>query len=137
MRQTPEQVWGFLADPPNSVLWDRSVAELIPHSPDPAGVGYEATTVAPSGMRQQLRITEYRPSSTLRFVLLESSMFKRAELSFLIDHTPEGTRIVHVIELHLHRRLFYPVLRLTSKPALARDLARLKAALAEAYPSKA
>jgi hypothetical protein len=57
VRQTPEQVWEFLAFPPNAARWDRSVAEVIPQTDGPVGEGYEAITVSPGGM---LRLTSRR-----------------------------------------------------------------------------
>jgi uncharacterized protein YndB with AHSA1/START domain len=134
VRQPPEQAWSFLADPFNSPRWDRSVAEVIPSSAGPVGVGWEATTIAPSGMRQSFRITEYVPNRTLSFVLLESSMFEQAELRFVLNRVAEGTDIVHVIEATPRTWLLRAVLRLVSRRALGRDLGYLKAALEHTYP---
>ena len=50
--QDIEQVWLFLSDPLTAPRWDRSVADVVPLSNAPVGVGYEAMTIAPSGKRQ-------------------------------------------------------------------------------------
>jgi hypothetical protein len=80
----------FLGDPLTAPSWDRSVAQVVPRSTAPVGVGYEAMTVAPSGKRQRFRITRYDTEPELAFVLLESRLFRRAELSFQLDRVPDG-----------------------------------------------
>ncbi|MEU8663796.1 SRPBCC family protein [Actinoplanes philippinensis] len=131
-----EQVWDFLGDPVvTTPLWDRSVAAVVPRSAVPVGVGWEATTVSPSGKRQDFRVTAYDPGRRLSFALLTSAMFKRADLTFQLTRTPSGTRIDHVLDLELRIPLLGPVLRLTSKRALGTDLDLLKKALAEFYRS--
>ena len=80
--QDIRQVWRFLGDPLTALSWNRSVAQVVPLSTAPVGVGYEAMTVAPSGKRQRSRITRYDTERELAFVLLESRLFRRAELSF-------------------------------------------------------
>jgi hypothetical protein len=127
--QDIRQVWRFLSDPLNAAVWDRSVAEVIPLSTAPVGVGYEATTVAPSGKRQRFRITRYDAERALAFVLLESRMFRRAELSFHLDGVSDGTSILHRIELNLRTPLLAPVLRLASRKALGTDMEYLRRAL--------
>jgi hypothetical protein len=37
--QTNEQVWRFFEDYSNLAKWDRSVAQVVPTSPAPFGVG--------------------------------------------------------------------------------------------------
>ena len=71
----------------------------------------------------------------MSFALLTSAMFKRADLTFQLTRTPSGTRIDHVLDLELRNPFLGPVLRLTSKRALATDLGLLKKALAEFYRS--
>jgi uncharacterized protein YndB with AHSA1/START domain len=136
VEQSVEQVWDFLADPIASTpRWDRSVAAVIPRSAVPVGVGWEATTVSPSGKRQDFRITTYHPGRQLSFTLLSSLIFKSAELTFQLTRTPSGTRIDHVLDLELRNPLLWPVLRLTGKRALGTDLRLLKMALAAFYGS--
>ncbi|MEV7629668.1 SRPBCC family protein [Actinoplanes sp. NPDC089786] len=131
--QPVDQVWAFLSDPVDSTpRWDRSIAEVIPRTTAPVGVGWEATTVSPSGKRQDFRVTAYHPGRSLTFTLLSSPMFRRADLTFQLTPTPSGTRIDHTIELTLRNPLLGPVLRLTSGRALATDLALLRDALTEA-----
>lgn len=123
-------VWRFLSDPLTAPRWDRSVAEVVPLSTGPVGVGYEAMTIAPSGKRQRFRITRYDAEREVAFVLLESHLFRRAELSFRLDSVSDGTSILHQIDLDLRSPLLAPVLRLTSRNALGADLERLRRALA-------
>ena len=132
--QNVDQVWSFLADPVvTTPRWDRSVAEVIPHSDGPVGVGWTATTVSPSGKRQDFSITAFVPQRQLTFALLSSRMFTRAELTFRLTPEPSGIHIDHVIDLDLRSRLLGPVLRLTTKRALGVDLDLLKKALVEFY----
>lgn len=130
--QDIQQVWQFLGDPLTAPHWDRSVAEVIPLSTAPVSVGYEAMTVAPSGKRQRFRITRYEAEQELAFVLLESSLFRRAELSFRLARVPGGTSILHRIDLDVRTPLLTPVLRLTSRNALSTDMEHLRKALARA-----
>jgi hypothetical protein len=127
------EVWAFLADPQNTPKWDRSIAQVIPISPFPPGVGYEAETVAPSGMRQRFRFTEFEPNDRIAFVLLRSRIFKTAELRFTVFPAKEqGTQIIHDIEVRFWpwSLLLYPVFLVTAGKALATDLGFLKRALA-------
>ncbi|WP_433512178.1 SRPBCC family protein [Nonomuraea sp. CA-143628] len=127
--QDIRQVWRFLGDPLTAPRWDRSIAEVVPLSTAPVGVGYEAMTVAPSGKRQRFRITQYDAERELAFVLLESRLFRRAELRFRLDRVPDGTRILHRIDLDLRSPLLAPVLRLTTRKALGTDMEYLREAL--------
>jgi len=128
--QGREQVWSIVGDPAQSSRWDRSIARVIPESSLPLGVGWRGTTVAPSGMRQQFQITEYQPPELLSFKLLESKMFRSASLRFTLLDTGSGTRVIHSIELDLRHRILWPILRILSPRALARDLDYLKDELA-------
>ncbi|MET7330034.1 SRPBCC family protein [Nonomuraea sp. NPDC005650] len=129
--QDIRHVWRFLGDPLTAPLWDRSIAEVIPLSTAPVGVGYEAMTVGPSGKRQRFRITQYDAERELAFVLLESRLFRRAELAFQLDRVADGTQILHRIDLDLRSPLLAPVLRLMSPNALGTDMEYLREALAK------
>jgi Polyketide cyclase / dehydrase and lipid transport len=124
------QVWQFLSDPLTAPRWDRSIAEVVPLSTAPVGMGYEAMTIAPSGKRQRFRIIRYDAERELAFVLLQSRLFRRAELSFRLGRVPDGTSILHQIELDLRSPLLAPVLWLTSRGALRTDLEYLRRELA-------
>jgi hypothetical protein len=65
-------------------------------------------------------------------VLLESRLFRRAELSFRLDQVTDGTSILHRIDLDLRNPLLALVLRLTSRNALGTDLEYLRQELARA-----
>ncbi|MCB0697846.1 MAG: SRPBCC family protein [Chitinophagaceae bacterium] len=126
-----EQVWDFLSDPLNSPKWDKSVASVVLPEGSFSGTGCIVDTIAPSGMRQSFRVTEFQPPRFFKFILLQSSTFKEADMSFLLEKVSEGTKITHVINFKLHLRSFmlYPVLLLTSKKALGADMTYLKNAL--------
>ncbi|HEY4367129.1 MAG TPA: SRPBCC family protein [Steroidobacteraceae bacterium] len=129
--QTRGDVWKFLADPQNAPKWDRSVASVVVHSPSEVGVGTEVETTAPSGMRQRFRIVEFSPARRLRFILLKSSIFKTAELVFLLESIPGGTRITHEINFtfRFYAMPLYVVIMLTNRKALSTDLGFLGRAL--------
>lgn len=131
VKQSVDQVWNFLSDPQTSNKWDKSVDHVILPESGFTGLGCVVETVAPSGRKQSFRITEFQPPSFFKFRLLKSSEFKDAELSFLIEKVAEGTKITHEInfKLHFHSAFLYPVLLLTSKKALGKDLGYLKNAL--------
>jgi hypothetical protein len=57
-------------------------------------------------------------------------LFRRAELSFRLGRVPDGTSILHQIELDLRSPLLAPVLWLTSRGALRTDLEYLRRELA-------
>jgi uncharacterized protein YndB with AHSA1/START domain len=130
--QRIEDVWAFLSNPLNSPLWDKSVASIEATGDVPPGVGWTGTTIAPSGNRQQFTVTEWDPPRAFAFDLLESRMFSRATLEFRLSEAVTGVRIVHKISLTLRNPLLYPVLRLTSRKALAADLGSLAEAIARA-----
>lgn len=132
--QSLADVWDFLSDPMNSVLWDRSVAAIEPTTTDPVGMGWEGITTAPSGMEQRFRISRWEPPRSFAFKLVESTMFRKAELSFELEQVRDEVRILHRLDLHLRNVLLYPVLRLTSKRALGSDLDSLGAEIGKRYP---
>ena len=101
----------------------------------PVGLGWEGTTTAPSGMRQRFRISRWEPPKAFAFRLLQSRMFREAELSFHLEQAGDAVRILHRLDLQLRNVLLYPVLRLTAKRALGADLQSLKDWLAKTYPA--
>ena len=84
------------------------------------GKGCVVETVAPSGIRQSFEVTEFQAPTIFTFQLLKSSMFKDADLSFIIEKVVDGTRITHEINIKLLLRSFflYPILLLTQKKRL-------------------
>jgi hypothetical protein len=137
VKQTIEQVWEFLANPLNSNKWDKSVARVILPESGFTGIDCVVDTVSPSGMQQSFIITEFQSPNYFKFQLLKSSMFKNADLSFFIEKVVDGTRITHEINITLLPRSFYlyPILLLTQKRALRRDMKYLRNALDENYIS--
>jgi len=131
VNQSVDQVWKFLSDPTTSHKWDKSVDHVILPESGFTGLGCEVETVAPSGMKQPFIVTEFQPPRFFKFRLLKSTQFKDAELSFHIEKVAGGTKITHEINFKLHFRaaFLYPILLLTSKRALGKDLGYLKNAL--------
>lgn len=126
-----KQVWEFLSNPLNSSKWDKSIASVVLPEQGFTGLGCTVETIAPSGMRQSFRVAEFQPPRFFKFKLLKSSVFKEADMSFLLEKVSEGTKITHTINFKLRFRslLLYPVFLLTSKKALGTDLGYLKKAL--------
>jgi hypothetical protein len=133
--QSPHDVWTFLSVPTNSPLWDRSVAKVEPLNDGPVGVGWEGLTTAPSGMQQRFRITRWEPERSFAFDLLESSMFRDAVLIFDVNPHGSGTEVVHEIRMQLRNVFLYPVLRVTARRALGRDMQSLADALERSAPT--
>lgn len=129
--QTIEQVWNFLSDPRNANKWDRSIKDVMLPPSGFTGLGCTVETITPSGMHQSFIVTEFDPLRKFTFKLLESSMFKSATLSFSFQQIKEGVKIIHDIDIKLHLRTFflYPILLITNKKALRRDMEYLREAL--------
>lgn len=121
----------FLSNPNNSSKWDKSIKEVVLPPTGFTGQGCKVETVAPNGLRQSFIVSDFEPPSFFKFKLLSSSVFEEADLSFLLEVVEGGTLIVHTINIELRRSRFllYPVLLLTQKKALARDMNYLKEAL--------
>lgn len=137
--QTNEQVWRFFEQPSSLAKWDRSVAQVIPTSSEPFGVGSTFDTVAPvlnsrsrqEGMRMSYRITEYVPKRQMHIRLTHSRMFKYAEWIMATETIAAGVRITCHLECSLNLRysFFLPILLLTYREAFRRDLTYLKQAI--------
>lgn len=128
--QNIEQVTNFFYDPSTLPKWDRSVAAMIPTSqtPDRAGATFE--TIAPSGMKMNYEIIEFDSERSVKILLTNSRMFRRAVWHFQFDPDKDGTRIsCHIyFTLRVQYLFLYPVLYFNRK-ALTRDLNFLKTAL--------
>lgn len=137
--RTNEQVWRFFSDPSNLVKWDRSVAQVIPTSSEPFGVGSTFDTIAPvpksrsrkEGLRMSYRITEYVPNRQMNIRLTNSHMFTFAEWIMGTETSAEGVRITCHLDCTLSLRYSFllPVLLLTYQGAFRKDLTYLKQAI--------
>ena len=137
--QTNDQVWRFFSDASNLARWDRSVAQVIPTSSEPFGVGSTFDTIAPvrksrspkGGLRMSYRITEYVPNQQKNILLTDSPLFKYAEWVMTTEYVSEGVRITCQLDCTLRLRYSFllPVLLLTYKGAFRRDLTYLKQAI--------
>ena len=138
VKQTKGQVWEFLANPLNSTKWDKSIDKVILPESGFTGKGCRIVTIAPSGKQQTFMVTQYQTPNFFSFQLLKSSMFKFADLSFKIEEVIDGTQITHEINIKLHASSFFlsPILLLTQKKSLSRDMQFLKKALDNNYPLK-
>jgi hypothetical protein len=137
--QTIDQVWAFFVDPANLPKWDRSVATVIPTSPDIAGVGSTFDTIAPSGMRMSYRIIDIMPEQRASIRLVSSTMFKEALWTFIFEPVADEVRIICQVDLspRLRYSFLIPVLLFTYKHAFRRDLTCLKQALENYEAEKA
>lgn len=137
--QTNEQVWSFFSDLSNLAKWDRSVAQVVPTSPEPLGVGSTFETMAPvptsgsrkEGLRMSYCITEYRPNRQVVARLTHSRMFTCAEWIMATEPLATGVRITCHLQYSVNLRYSFllPMLLLTSRGALRRDLTYLKQAI--------
>jgi len=65
VRRSPHEVWAFLADPRNLILWDRSVARVEVASSTPAGIGFRFDTLAPLPPAPGSAVRPKSPSTSL------------------------------------------------------------------------
>lgn len=137
--RTNEQAWRFFSEPSNLAKWDRSVAQVIPTSSDPFGVGSTFDTIAPipksrsrqEGMRMSYCITEYVPNRLMHIRLTNSRMFNSAEWIMATEPIAAGVQITCHLECSLNLRysFLFPILLLTYRGAFRRDLTSLKQAI--------
>src|SRR6185436_17492404 len=92
-----EHAWAFLSDERNAPRWDRSVARADLISPPPLTVGSIVQTTAPSGMTQEFRVDEISAPHVLRFSLLNSPLFRAAQLTFKLAIGDNAVCISHEI----------------------------------------
>lgn len=130
-----ERAWAFLSNERNAPRWDRSVARADLISPPPLSVGSVVRTTAPSGMTQEFRVDEISAPHVLRFSLLRSPWFRRAQLSFTLTSVEDRVRITHEIAIALRWRwaILIPVLALFNRRALGADLDSLRRAIDEGH----
>lgn len=131
VKESLEDVIAFFYHPGSLAQWDRSVAEMIPHSPADTGSNASFDTIAPSGMKMTYEIIEMDPSGrSVKILLTKSSMFKKAVWHFEFTPTPSGTEVICHINFTLKFLYWflYPVL-FFNKKALLRDLNFFKIAL--------
>jgi hypothetical protein len=139
VRRSPHEVWAFLADPRNLILWDRSVARVEVTSSTPAGIGFRFDTLAPAaagaGFRSSYEVTEYEPGDHVWVDLTNSRWFSQARWLVAIETAGEGTTVRIGIALRPRWQHFYmwPVLRFTTS-AITRDLVDLKRAIESRRP---
>jgi polyketide cyclase/dehydrase/lipid transport protein len=117
----------------NAPKWDRSIARATLTSDGTIGIGSIVETTSPGGKRQSFRISAFEPPRRLTFRLLQSPLFRSADLTFRLEATDGGTKITH--EIHLRLRfwlvILWPVLTLTSRRALSTDFEYLRRSLEE------
>ena len=137
--RTNEQVWRFFSEASNLAKWDRSVAQVIPTSSEPFGVGSTFDTIAPvpksrsrkEGLRMSYRIMEYVPNRQVNIRLTNSHLLTFAEWIMATEACAKGVRITCRLEcaLSLQYCFLLPVLLLTYRGAFRRDLTYLKQAI--------
>ena len=131
VKESLADVIDFFYHPDSLAQWDRSVAEMIPKSQASSNSGATFNTIAPSGMKMTYEVIEMNPSGrSVKILLTESKMFRKAIWHFEFDPAPVGTRVTCHIYFSL-RPLYlflYPVL-FFNKNALLRDLKFFQVAL--------
>lgn len=134
VKQDIEQVINFFYEPSSLAKWDRSVAAMIPTTAGSENAAATFDTVAPSGMRMNYEVIEMKNGKSVKILLKNSKMFKKAIWHFQFDETPEGTQITCHIYFTLRPLCFflYPVL-FFNKSALMRDLKYFEDALNKNY----
>ena len=90
--QDIEQVTKFFYDLTTLPKWDRSVAAVIPTSQTPGRVGATFETIAPSGMKMNYRVIEFDSDRSVKILLTNSRMFKRAVWQFRLILKKMGHR---------------------------------------------
>jgi hypothetical protein len=86
-------------------------------------------------MTQEFQVDEISPPHTLRFSLVRSPWFRKAQLSFMLTAVDQRVRITHDIAVSLRWRWAFlvPVLALLNTRALAADLDSLRRAIDEGH----
>jgi len=121
----PEDVFDFLANPENLLLWQSSLVKL--RRIDPLS-HVEVRAVLGKKFRQTLEVTTYDPPAQLDYEVIEGPF--RARLSHRLEPVPGGTRVTVVGEGDPGRlRLGEPVLARVVKRQSKHDFERLKAFL--------
>ena len=125
-----DQVTKFFYAPGSLEKWDRSVSSVIPGAGTSPGPGATFETISPSGMKMSYKVIEFDSDRSVKILLTNSKMFKKAVWHFQFDPENDGTVIAcHVyFTLKPYYLFLYPVLYFNKK-ALARDLNFFKAAL--------
>ena len=131
VKQSLNEVIAFFYHPDSLAQWDRSVASMIPQPPSTANSSPTFETIAPSGMKMNYEVIEMDPDGrSVKILLTQSKMFKKAIWHFEFAPVPEGTRVTCHIYFILRIKYYflYPVL-FFNKSALLRDLKFFQIAL--------
>ena len=105
-----EDVWSFISDPLNAVVWGRGVSDVVITSARPVGLG---TTLGlrMSGSRMEARIIEYQTDRelTLEFT---SGPVKGSRLTYSVEPVEGKTRLSTDLEMRLSGvwRIMAPIL---------------------------
>jgi Polyketide cyclase / dehydrase and lipid transport len=128
-----EDVHAFLAHLENAPKWNYAIVETRKVSEGPVGVGsiYHQVRSIPSRSEERLEVTAYIPPRRLEIRGRLGPFPSR--LSYVLDATPEGTRVTNEVELELRgpARLLAPVAVSRVRDAVAANLAELKKLLEE------
>jgi hypothetical protein len=131
VKESLQDVIAFFYHPSSLALWDRSVAEMRPGPGSTNTAGAQFDTIAPSGMIMTYEVIDLDPNGrSVKILLKNSKMFKKAVWHFQFEPEPVGTKVI----CHIHFALrplywfLYPVL-FVNKSALLRDLKFFQLAL--------
>ena len=142
IRRSPQDVWTYLGDVSNIVVWDRGVSRTEAQSGSHPGVGFEFDTFAhprhnsrDGGWgKMSYRITEIDPVRGCTIQLTSTTgnarYFKSAKWLFRVEAEGEGSRLFCTALFLLRLRYFMlaPIFS-SMKSAIRTDLEHLKAKL--------
>jgi hypothetical protein len=124
-----EEVFMFLADFTNIPAWNYAIEQTMPTSPGPARVGatYRQTRTIPRRSEETFEVTEFEPPR--RLAIKGTIGPFAASISYLVEPTAGGTRLINDVELEPTSALLRPFGPLAApqvKAAVARNLSTLK-----------
>jgi uncharacterized protein YndB with AHSA1/START domain len=122
--QSPDVVFGYLADPRNRPEWQSSLRAVDLQDEGEPRVGMRWRDLTSAGVRPQLRITELTPYR----VWSETGTWRgvTADLSLRFTAVPGGTRVTVEVDVRGSGvwAVVAPVVRRLAPGAITHDLAR-------------
>jgi uncharacterized protein YndB with AHSA1/START domain len=136
IRRPPDEVYDYLATPENIPHWNYAISgsERSPAGPIRVGTRIRQRRTVPRPAEEQLAVTELVPGD--RLVLVGDLGPFHGTISYALEPTPQGTRLVNVAELEASGplRLAAPLVAGRVRAAVAENLAKLKGILESERP---
>lgn len=131
IQRPPDEVFDYLATPENIPHWNYAIStsERSPAGPIRVGTRIRQRRTIPRPGEEQLAVTELVPGD--RLVLVGDLGPFHGTISYTLEPTPQGTRLVNVAELEASGplRLAAPLVAGRVRAAVADNLAKLKGIL--------